>query len=56
MNFAPTLDTVYQAVYSLYNNPEPTEKEKASQWLDDLQKSVTPITFIITIFFTIGFN
>lgn len=40
MNSPPELDTVYQAVYSLYNNPDPTEKEKASAWLDQLQKSV----------------
>ncbi|XP_015116799.1 transportin-3 [Diachasma alloeum] len=40
MNAPPELDTVYQAVYSLYNNPDPTEKEKASLWLGELQKSV----------------
>ncbi|CAB0015471.1 unnamed protein product [Nesidiocoris tenuis] len=40
MNSMPTLDTVYQAVYTLHNNPDPSSKEKASQWLGELQKSV----------------
>uniref|UniRef100_A0A0A9ZA41 Transportin-3 n=2 Tax=Lygus hesperus TaxID=30085 RepID=A0A0A9ZA41_LYGHE len=40
MNSLPTLETVYQAVYTLNNNPDPSEKEKASQWLEELQKSV----------------
>ncbi|GFG31613.1 hypothetical protein Cfor_03192, partial [Coptotermes formosanus] len=40
MNSPPPLDTVYQAVFTLYHNPEPTEKEKASQWLGELQRSV----------------
>lgn len=41
MDSPPSLDTVYQAVYSLYNNPVPGEKEKASQWLGEMQKSVS---------------
>ncbi|KAK0075611.1 hypothetical protein PV325_006643 [Microctonus aethiopoides] len=40
MNSSPELDTVYQAVYSLYSNPDPAENKKASQWLEALQKSV----------------
>ncbi|XP_043274763.1 transportin-3 isoform X2 [Venturia canescens] len=40
MDSLPSLETVHQAVYSLYNNPVPAEKEKASQWLEELQKSV----------------
>ena len=37
---APTTEAVYQGVYALYNNPDTAEKEKASKWLDLLQKSV----------------
>ncbi|XP_001602761.1 transportin-3 [Nasonia vitripennis] len=40
MDSMPSLETVYQAVYSLYNNPDTAEKERASQWLGELQKSV----------------
>ncbi|KAE8750021.1 hypothetical protein FOCC_FOCC003145 [Frankliniella occidentalis] len=41
MDSSPSLETVYQAVYTLYHNPDPAEKEKASQWLGELQKSVS---------------
>ncbi|XP_046738771.1 transportin-3 [Diprion similis] len=40
MDSSPSLETVYQAVFSLYNNPNPAEKEKASVWLGELQSSV----------------
>ncbi|XP_012271220.1 transportin-3 isoform X2 [Orussus abietinus] len=40
MESPPDLETVYQAVYSLYNNPDTSEKEKASLWLGELQGSV----------------
>lgn len=40
METAPTCEAVYQGVYALYNNPDNAEKEKASKWLDLLQKSV----------------
>ncbi|XP_015607153.1 transportin-3 isoform X2 [Cephus cinctus] len=40
MDSPPALETVYQAVYSLYNNPDTLEKEKASLWLGVLQRSV----------------
>lgn len=40
MEGVPSLETVYQAIYTLYNNPQTVEKEKASQWLEQLQKSV----------------
>ncbi|XP_058793421.1 transportin-3 isoform X2 [Phymastichus coffea] len=40
MNSLPSIETVYQAVFSLYKNPNPSEKERASQYLNDLQKSV----------------
>lgn len=41
MEAPPTTDTVYQSVLTLYNNPDTSEKEKASKWLDSLQKSVS---------------
>lgn len=41
MDQAPPIETVYQAVNTLYNNPNTSEKEKASQWLGELQKSVS---------------
>lgn len=38
------MDTVYQAISALYDNPNAYEKEKASVWLGDIQKSVsTPL-------------
>ncbi|KAI4481697.1 hypothetical protein M0804_009218 [Polistes exclamans] len=40
MDSAPALETVYQAVYSLYNNSNPSDSSKASSWLEELQKSV----------------
>lgn len=47
MDSSPSLDTVYQAVYTLYHNPDPSEKEKASQWLGELQKSVSILSLVI---------
>lgn len=41
MDSPPSLETVHQAVYSLYNNPNSASKEKASLWLGELQKSVS---------------
>jgi len=41
MDSPPTLETVYQAVYSLYNNTNPAEPGKASLWLGELQRSVS---------------
>ncbi|XP_018314649.1 transportin-3 [Mycetomoellerius zeteki] len=40
MDSPPNLETVYQAVFSLYNNTNPTEPGKASLWLGELQRSV----------------
>ncbi|KAF4521283.1 hypothetical protein B566_EDAN002287, partial [Ephemera danica] len=40
MQAAPPLENVYEAVSSLFNNPDNSEKEKASAWLGELQKSV----------------
>jgi len=45
MNSSPPLDTVYQAVFTLYHNPDPAEKEKASLWLGELQRSVSMTFF-----------
>uniref|UniRef100_A0A8D8ZEZ3 Transportin-3 n=1 Tax=Cacopsylla melanoneura TaxID=428564 RepID=A0A8D8ZEZ3_9HEMI len=40
MESQPSLETVYSAVHTLYQNPDKSEKEKASQWLQQLQKSI----------------
>ncbi|CAB3372965.1 Hypothetical predicted protein [Cloeon dipterum] len=40
MQAAPSLENVYEAVSTLFNNLDNTQKEKASAWLDELQKSV----------------
>ncbi|CAH1174165.1 unnamed protein product [Phaedon cochleariae] len=40
MEQKPALDLVISAVSALYNNPDRSEKERASQWLLELQKSV----------------
>ncbi|CAK1600531.1 unnamed protein product [Parnassius mnemosyne] len=37
---APSMDTVYHAISALYDNPNATEKEKASIWLGEVQKSI----------------
>lgn len=36
----PTLDTVSQALKALYHSPDASEKERASKWLEEFQKSV----------------
>lgn len=41
MDQKPSIDIVFMAISALYNNPNPAEKERASQWLNDLQKSVS---------------
>ncbi|KAL0267137.1 UNVERIFIED_CONTAM: hypothetical protein PYX00_009490 [Menopon gallinae] len=40
MESPPPLETVYQAVVTLYNNKNFSETEQASKWLAELQKSV----------------
>lgn len=45
METAPTAEAVYQGVYALYNNPDNAEKEKASKFLELLQKSVSIYTY-----------
>lgn len=44
MESMPPLETVYQAVFALYRNPDPGQKEKASSWLNDLQRSVSRLS------------
>lgn len=41
MESAPTTEAVYQGVYTLYNDTNVAEKEKASKWLTQLQNSVS---------------
>ena len=40
METAPSLDTVLQALHTLYHGDDGGGKEKASVWLGELQKSV----------------
>lgn len=37
----PTAEAVLQSVFTLYNNPNKQEKEAASKWLEEFQKSVS---------------
>ena len=37
----PTAEAVLQGVFTLYNDPNNVEKEKASKWLEEFQKSVS---------------
>lgn len=36
----PNLESVYQGIHTLYNDPVPAAKEKAGKWLEQVQKSV----------------
>lgn len=49
---SPSLETVYQAIGALYDNPNANEKEKASLWLADMQKSVSLFLILLIIHFT----
>ncbi|XP_020287942.1 transportin-3 isoform X2 [Pseudomyrmex gracilis] len=40
MDLPPSLETVYEAVCTLYSNSNPAQSGKASLWLGELQKSV----------------
>jgi len=40
MDSAPSMDNVVQALNILYRQPDATGKEKASAYLNDMQKSV----------------
>lgn len=37
----PSVDQVRAVISALYNNSDPTGKEKASEWLQELQRSVS---------------
>lgn len=43
MDTAPSTEAVYQGVYTLYNNPDTAEQERASRWLEQLQNSVSTL-------------
>lgn len=43
MEVAPSTESVFQGVQALYTNPNKDEKEKASKWLEEFQKSVSKI-------------
>jgi len=49
MDSEPSMDTVIQALNVLYHQPEAAGKEKASAYLNDMQKSVI-ISNIISSF------
>jgi hypothetical protein len=36
----PAVEEVCAVIANLYNNPDPAEKAKANQWLQELQNSV----------------
>lgn len=40
MEEKPSTEEVLSAISALYNNPDKSEKERASKWLLELQKSV----------------
>lgn len=41
MEDSPKIETVYEAIYALYSqNTNPAEKQRASNWLNEMQKSV----------------
>jgi len=43
MEAAPSLETVLQALHTLYHGDDGGGKEKASVWLGELQKSVRTV-------------
>lgn len=42
----PSVDQVRAVISALYNDSDPSGKEKASQWLQELQRSVCTATLI----------
>ncbi|XP_030844509.1 transportin-3 isoform X2 [Strongylocentrotus purpuratus] len=40
MDSAPPVDTVAAAIHALYHNPDAAEKERASMWLQEFQRSL----------------
>ena len=43
----PSVDQVKAVISALYNDSDQSGKEKASQWLQELQRSVCTATFIL---------
>lgn len=41
MNLPPEIETVYEAIYSMHQKSNPTEQNRASLWLQELQKTVS---------------
>ena len=56
MESPPPLETVYQAVVTLYHNQNWSEREKASQWLGELQQSVSFFKNITSLILKYFFN
>ena len=48
----PSVDQVKAVISALYNDSDQSGKEKASQWLQELQRSVCTATFILFCWFT----
>lgn len=47
MDASPSIETVYEAIHALYNqNTNPAEKQQASTWLNEMQKSVSTYTLL----------
>ena len=42
MEAAPPVENIVHAVQTLYHNPDASEKERASNWLGQFQRSVSP--------------
>lgn len=48
MEDSPSIETVYEAIYALYNqNTNPAEKQRASNWLNEMQKSVCDVSAVL---------
>lgn len=45
MEDSPSIETVYEAIFALYNqNTNAVEKQRASNWLNEMQKSVRNVS------------
>lgn len=47
MHHIPNIDTVYQAISTLYGSNDPSQKEMASVWLGEFQNSVKSLSLFI---------
>ena len=52
----PSVDQVRAVISALYNDSDPGGKEKASQWLQELQRSVCTATYSFYVFKDEGLN